>query len=112
MKIIRLIAVAILLVVIMASIPSSTTAESKGATRVTTYETPCQHRERLARGIPAYSVHEGAGLMAYVHTHLHGGVPDQALAEYWRALDACDRDEPVARWDWDNMVVARVEYLG
>lgn len=85
---------------------------SQGRTQVRNYETPCQHRERVARGIPAYSVHEGRGLMAYVYAHLDGDTPDAQLADFWAALDECDRTQPVARWDWDSMVLTSVEYLG
>lgn len=81
-------------------------------TQVNHYETPCDLRERLARGIPAYSVHEGRGLMAYVWEHLDENyVPDAELADYWAALDTCDINEPVAKWDFENMVLTHIEFI-
>jgi hypothetical protein len=112
MKIIRVAAVAALLAVLAVLMPASSADATQGATEVYNYETPCHHRERVARGIPAYSVHEGRGLMAYVRAHLNGSVPDAQLADFWAALDACDRDHPVARWAWSSMVLVSVERLG
>lgn len=90
-----------------------TSAEAApGRTQVNMYETPCEQRERVARGIPPYSVHEGRGLMAYVYAHLDGTTPDAQLADFWAALDECDRNHPVPRWAWDQLVLVNVEYLG
>jgi hypothetical protein len=108
-KIIGIFAVAAILG-LFATAPAAEAAQ--GRTQVNHYETPCDNRERVARGIPAYSVHEGRGLMAYVRAHLDGDTPDAELADYWAALDACDRNHPVARWDWDHMILTHVEYLG
>lgn len=94
--------------------PSSSVAAAEGAqapTQVNNYETPCHYRERVSRGIPAYSVH-GGGLLAYVDRHLDGRTPDAELADFWAALDACDRNEAVGRWDWDSMILTSVQYLG
>lgn len=85
---------------------------AQGRTQVNNYETPCDYRERTARGIPAYSVHPGRGLMAYVDAHLDGSTPDAQLADFWAALDECDRTDPVPRWSWDQMILTGVEYLG
>jgi poly(3-hydroxybutyrate) depolymerase len=94
---------------IMASMPTASAVQA--ATQVNNYETPCHHRERVARDIPAYSVH-GGGLLAYVHRHLDEGVPDAELADFWQALKTCDRTQPVPRWAWSEMVLTNVEYLG
>jgi hypothetical protein len=87
-------------------------AQAAKPTRVNHYETPCELRVRTERNIPAYSVDPSRGLMAYVHAHLNGSTPDAELRDYWDALDACDRDEPVAKWDFDNMILVDVEYIG
>jgi hypothetical protein len=88
-------------------------AQAAKPTRVNHYETPCDLRERTTRGIPAYSVDDSKGLMAYVWEHLDENyVPDAELADYWAALDACDVNEPVAKWDFDNMILVSVEYIG
>lgn len=76
------------------------------------YETPCEYRERRARGIPAYSVHPGRGLMSYVYAHLDGTTPDAELADFWAATRECRRTEPVARWDFGSMILVSVEYIG
>lgn len=92
--------------------PAVSAATAQHRTQVNHYETPCDYRERVARGIPAYSVDPSKGLMPYVWAHLdENNVPDAELADYWAALDACDASEPVARWDFDNMVLTHVEYL-
>lgn len=86
---------------------------SAAPTRVNHYETPCELRERTARNIPTYSVDHSKGLIAYVWEHLDENyVPDAELADYWAALDACDVNEPVAQWDFDNMILVNVEYIG
>lgn len=109
MKIIRLIALTAVLMIMASMAPASAAQQ---ATQVNTYESPCYQRERVARGIPALSAHEGRGLVAYVRAHLHGTTPDAQLADYWKALEACDRNEPVGRWDWGSMVLVRTEHLG
>lgn len=92
--------------------PAVSAATAQHRTQVNHYETPCYLRERVARGIPAYSVDDTKGLMAYVWAHLDDNyVPDAELADYWEALDACRANEPVAKWDWDNMILTHVEYL-
>ena len=88
-------------------------AQAAKPTRVNSYETPCELRERTARGIPVYSVDPNKGLMAYTYAHMDESfVPDAELRDYWEALDACDRNEPVAKWDFDNMILVNVEYIG
>lgn len=110
MKIIRIFLALGLVALFLTTSASASPAASP--TVVNNYETPCHHRERVNRGIPAYSVHPGRGLMAYVHAHLEGTRPDAELADFWAALDACDRNEPVARWAWQDMVLTSVEHLG
>jgi hypothetical protein len=95
-----------------ATYPHSTPAAAAQPTTVVIHETPCHYRERIARHIPAYSVYEGKGEMAYVYAHLNGTTPDAELADFWAALDACDVNEPVAKWDWDAMYTVGVEFLG
>ena len=112
MKIIRIFVSALIVAMITLTTGASSAEATQGRTRVNIYETPCYQREREARGIPRYSVHEGRGLMAYVYTHLDGTTPDAQLADFWDALDACRRNEPVAKWDWGAMVLVGVEYLG
>lgn len=109
MKITGIVALVAILAALL-GVPAS--AAPQGANQVNSYESPCYQRERVARGIPALSVHEGRGLIAYVRAHLHGTTPDAQLADYWAALEACDRNEPVGRWDWGSMVLVRTEYLG
>jgi hypothetical protein len=111
-KIIRIFALSLIIILTTLGTGPSSAEAAQGRTRVNIYETPCYQREREARGIPRYSVHEGRGLMAYVSAHLDGDTPDAELADYWAALDACDRNHPVARWDWDHMILTHVEYLG
>jgi hypothetical protein len=111
-KIIRIFALSLIIILTTLGTGPSSAEAAQGRTRVNIYETPCYQREREARGIPRYSVHEGRGLMAYVYAHLDGTTPDAQLADFWDALDACRRNEPVARWDWPNMVLVGVEYLG
>lgn len=101
----------LLILVLILSLNPIRSSSADAATRVDTYESPCYHRERVARGIPAYSVHENRGLMAYVRAHLHGSVADGQLADYWRALAACNRNEPVSRWAWGSMVLVRIDYI-
>lgn len=112
MKIIRIFALSLIIVLTTLWTGASSAPAAQGRTRVNTYETPCHYRERVARGIPRPSVHEDRGLMVYVRAHLNGSHPDGPLADYWSALAACDRNEPVARWDWSAMVLVNVEYLG
>lgn len=109
MKIIGIFVVTAILAALL-GVPAAEAAQ--GRTRVNTYETPCEQRERVARGIPPLSVHEDRGLMAYVYAHLDDRTPDAQLADYWAALDRCDRNHPVPKWAWDQMVLVNVEYLG
>lgn len=76
-------------------------------TRVNNYETPCYKREREARGIPMYSVHESRGYMKWYKDNW--GTPE--WSDWNRAAAACDSNEPVAKWDWDSMVLVSVEYI-
>lgn len=87
-------------------------AQAAKPTRVNIYETPCELRERTARGIPAYSVDDTKGLMAWTYARLDGTTPTPELRDYWEALDDCRANEPVAKWDWDNMILVDVEYIG
>jgi hypothetical protein len=92
--------------------PPVPAATAQHRTQVNHYETPCDYRERMARGIPAYSVDTSKGLMAYVRAHLvDGTTPDAELADYWAALDACDANEPVAKWNWEGMILTHAEFL-
>lgn len=89
-----------------------TVVTAQGRTKVNFYETPCELRERTQRGIPAPSLSAHYGENAWVLAHLDGNTPDALLADYWAALDACDRYEPVAQWNWGGRVVVNVEYIG
>lgn len=108
----RIFALSLITVLTTLGTGASSAEATQERTQVNIYESPCYQREREARGIPRYSVHEGRGLVAYVHAHLNGNTPDAELADYWAALDACRRDHPVPRWDFGSMVLVGVEYLG
>lgn len=77
-------------------------------TTVNHYETPCYHRERTARGIPALSVHPDQGLLAWERSH--AGTAE--ATSYHAALRACDATQPVGKWDWANMVLVGTEVIG
>lgn len=112
MKTIRIFALSLIIILTTLGTGASSAEATQGRTRVNIWETPCHLRERVARGIPRYSVHEGRGLMAYVYAHLDGTTPDAELADFWAATRACRRNEPVAKWDHANMVLVGVEYIG
>lgn len=76
-------------------------------TVVNHYETPCYFRERTARGIPALSVHQDRGLLAWERSH----AGTEAAADYHAALRVCDANEPVGKWDWDSMILVDTETL-
>jgi hypothetical protein len=85
-----------------ASVPQPTT--------VISHENSCYYQARVSRNIPAYSVDQSKGLLAYTRRHLHGSTPDAELADYWQALRACDAvANPAAKWNWNNMYVVNTE---
>lgn len=109
---IKVLLVAVASLALAATPPASAQPDDpRRPTVVNHYETPCYYRERVARGIPAYSIDRSRGLMAYVDAHLDGETPDAELAEFWAALRDCRRLEPVARWDWPNMIMTHREYI-
>lgn len=89
--------------------PTDTPAASaqQGTTQVRHYETPCYFRERTNRGIPALSVHQDRGLLAWERSH----AGTAAAADYHAALTACDANEPVGKWDWASKVLVSTETL-
>jgi hypothetical protein len=65
------------------------------------YETPCWHRERVARGIPW----DNAGYLGWYRANW-------GTAEWsgWNAAAAaCERDHPVPKWAFDQMILVGSE---
>lgn len=86
------------LVVVMLLISTLTADASGGKAEngVNYYESPCYHRERVARGIP----YQNDAYLAWARSHM--GTP--AWDDWNAAALACFRDHPVAKFDWDNMI--------
>lgn len=96
-------ALALVVGVVAAAQSVATTSAPGGA--VNFYETPCYHKERVTRGIPAPTLDDSKGYAAWYRAHW--GSPEWTA---WNAAaSACFRDHPVAKWDWDAMVLVRTE---
>lgn len=93
-----LLAVAVLMLALIA--PASAPAAAK-PTLLNYYEGPCQKRVREARKIPLFN----DARVAWERQH----AGDVVAAEFHAALRACP---PVAKWDWDSMVISGTETLG
>lgn len=91
--------------------PASDAAAQVHHTRVNWYETPCELRVRQQHGVPEPRV-DGSGMVAWVRSHIiNGNKVDATLAAFNRDSDWCDEHQPVARWDWDRMILIHVEWL-
>lgn len=65
----------------------------------------------MAHGVPRPYT-DGSGKVAWVRSHIiNGTTPDAVLAAYNADNDHCDRTQPVARWDWANMILTHIEYI-
>jgi hypothetical protein len=83
------------------------TSAAQARTRVDYYETPCQKREREERGVPVPPY-----TSEWIMERWDGTQATPELEDYWEAMRQCRANEPVAKWDWDNMVVVNVTYIG
>jgi hypothetical protein len=103
-------------VLLLLALPAGAIAEERGqivdsAWTVPTvakfYETPCELRERVARGIPVFSVDYSRGYMAWYRANW-----DTPAWHAWNAAAAaCRRDHPVPRWAHDQMIMTNSEIM-
>lgn len=87
--------------------PSAVPVSQPAETVVNYYESPCHYQARTSRGIPPLTLDQSVGLVAWERAHMN--TPE--AADYHAALRTCDQVAPVARWDFDNMVLAHSEVV-
>lgn len=106
----------VLLVLVASLAPADAVAEHGGRivdsswmapTVVKFYETPCERNERVARGIPVFSVDQSRGYMAWYRAEWG----TSAWHEWNAAAAACRRDHPMPRWAFDQMILVNSEIV-
>jgi hypothetical protein len=102
LKLLRISATLLMLLVAPSAVAQAagSSVDQKWMGAVATYETPCYHRARVARGIPPLEADSSRGYLAWYRAHW--GNPE--WTEWNTAAVACDRD--LRTWDVSQLMLA------